>query len=501
MPSAREPTPATVLGRRRRRRPAARRPASATAIPAYRSICTLYRRRDPARAVARVDRHAPRTRPGARATPAAPVEAGRGAGRTGGDPPSYMRWDRIGRHPDPRSGLHARRPCRPRVRRLHDRHRSDAPAAAPLSLPARVLGVLFSPRETFAQRGPVPALVRGHGRVAARLSRAPGVVPDAPRSASRRRSTSRWRRWKASGMTVTDAQYSAMKEQAQYTPVIQAVAILVMLADVHGSSSPASCSASSRASLGGQAHLQAGVRGRSRTRAVLNLVQALVVTPLNYFRGSMSSATTCGSSSRCCEEGSFLANLLGTIDLFILWSVVLLSIGLAVLYRTQDRVDLRLARRRLRRHRARDRGRQGRAGGVMKVSRKKVLIGARRRRARRSRRRRQLLLQAGARARKSRSRPSRSATSKAVVSASGKIQAKRSVNISADTMGRVTDLAVEEGDIVKQGQFLLQIDPRNLQSAFQRGEAGRRRRRGAARAAPDGHRHGARRTCSSRRTT
>ena len=60
----------------------------------------------------------------------------------------------------------------------------------------------------------------------------------------------------------------------------------------------------------------------------------------------------------------------------------------------------------------------------------------------------------------------------AIVSASGKIQPKRSVNISADVMGRVTELAVEEGAVVKKGQFLLQIDPRNLQSALQRNEAG-----------------------------
>jgi HlyD family secretion protein len=59
----------------------------------------------------------------------------------------------------------------------------------------------------------------------------------------------------------------------------------------------------------------------------------------------------------------------------------------------------------------------------------------------------------------------------AIVSASGKIQPKRSVNISADTMGRVTDLKVEEGDRIDKGQFLLQIDPRNLRSAVQRTEA------------------------------
>jgi HlyD family secretion protein len=61
----------------------------------------------------------------------------------------------------------------------------------------------------------------------------------------------------------------------------------------------------------------------------------------------------------------------------------------------------------------------------------------------------------------------------AIVSASGKIQAKRTVNISADNMGRVTQLAVQEGDRVTKGQFLMQIDPRNLASAVQSGEAGR----------------------------
>jgi HlyD family secretion protein len=60
---------------------------------------------------------------------------------------------------------------------------------------------------------------------------------------------------------------------------------------------------------------------------------------------------------------------------------------------------------------------------------------------------------------------------RAIVSASGKIQPKRFVNISADTSGRVTDLAVNEGDRVTKGQFLLQIDPRNLRTRVQSGEA------------------------------
>jgi len=58
-----------------------------------------------------------------------------------------------------------------------------------------------------------------------------------------------------------------------------------------------------------------------------------------------------------------------------------------------------------------------------------------------------------------------------IVSASGKIQARTTVNISSQSMGRVTRLAVEEGDRVKQGQFLAAIDPRSLRSQVERGDA------------------------------
>ncbi len=59
----------------------------------------------------------------------------------------------------------------------------------------------------------------------------------------------------------------------------------------------------------------------------------------------------------------------------------------------------------------------------------------------------------------------------ALVSASGKIQPKRQVNVSANTMGRVTRLAVQEGERVRAGQFLLEIDPKSLAGQLQRGEA------------------------------
>ena len=59
----------------------------------------------------------------------------------------------------------------------------------------------------------------------------------------------------------------------------------------------------------------------------------------------------------------------------------------------------------------------------------------------------------------------------AIVSAPGTIQPQLSVEMSASTMGRVTRLAVDEGQRVTAGQFLLQIDPENLQAIVNRGAA------------------------------
>jgi HlyD family secretion protein len=59
----------------------------------------------------------------------------------------------------------------------------------------------------------------------------------------------------------------------------------------------------------------------------------------------------------------------------------------------------------------------------------------------------------------------------AIVTASGKIEAKTKVDVSADITGRITKLAVREGDLVQKGQLLVQIDPAQYQSIVARAEA------------------------------
>src|SRR6266508_1314588 len=53
------------------------------------------------------------------------------------------------------------------------------------------------------------------------------------------------------------------------------------------------------------------------------------------------------------------------------------------------------------------------------------------------------------------------------VSANGKIDAKRKVDLSANVMGQIVNLAVREGDVVKKGDFLLQIDQKQLAASAQ----------------------------------
>jgi HlyD family secretion protein len=58
-----------------------------------------------------------------------------------------------------------------------------------------------------------------------------------------------------------------------------------------------------------------------------------------------------------------------------------------------------------------------------------------------------------------------------VVTASGRIEPKRKVDISADISGRVIQVAVEEGQWVNRGDLLLRIDPTQYQAAARRAEA------------------------------
>ena len=59
----------------------------------------------------------------------------------------------------------------------------------------------------------------------------------------------------------------------------------------------------------------------------------------------------------------------------------------------------------------------------------------------------------------------------ASVTASGQVRPQTKVDLSSDITGKIVKLAVKEGQMVTQGQFLLQIDPQQQEAAVQRFEA------------------------------
>ncbi len=62
-------------------------------------------------------------------------------------------------------------------------------------------------------------------------------------------------------------------------------------------------------------------------------LQPLFVLPLDYARQSMSPPTTLAVFLPMLDETSFVMHLLGSIDLFLIWWIVSLAIGLGVLFK------------------------------------------------------------------------------------------------------------------------------------------------------------------------
>jgi HlyD family secretion protein len=59
----------------------------------------------------------------------------------------------------------------------------------------------------------------------------------------------------------------------------------------------------------------------------------------------------------------------------------------------------------------------------------------------------------------------------ASVTASGQVRPQTKVDVASDVAGKITELSVKEGQMVTRGQFLLQIDPEQLDAMVSRAEA------------------------------
>jgi len=211
---------------------------------------------------------------------------------------------------------------------------TTAPAAgsapAPKNLLARFIGVLTSPKATFQAIVAAPKVL-GIMLLIASLSAVFVALPlttDAGKQAQIDKSVEQM---KSMGFTVTDEMYDGMQKGAGRMPYTSGLAVLVFT-PVMALIFSGILFAIFNAALGGEASFKQVMSVYLHSGPVS--VLSLAVTGLvNYFTGRSGSVTSLGALLPMLSEKSFAANLLGAVDLFIIWSLVVLAIGLGVLYR------------------------------------------------------------------------------------------------------------------------------------------------------------------------
>jgi len=87
---------------------------------------------------------------------------------------------------------------------------------------------------------------------------------------------------------------------------------------------------------GGEATYRQVLAVTAHAGVVLALRQ-VVATPINYVRESLASPVTMTAFAPMLDEASPVARFLGAIDLFVVWWLVVLAIGVALLYRRSAR--------------------------------------------------------------------------------------------------------------------------------------------------------------------
>lgn len=198
------------------------------------------------------------------------------------------------------------------------------------SLPARAVGVVFSPRVTYTEiaRNPrvfgalVAIIVIGAALNYAFMSTEVGRMALIDQQITRME-------W--IGIDVTDEMVAGMERSAPrfgyYSVAGTVVSVPVLMLVTSGIAFFALS-----AVMGGGASFKQVVAVVVHSGFITTL-QLLFVTPLNYARESMSSATSLGVFLPMVDPDGLPGMLMGSIDFFRIWWIVNLSIGLGVLYK------------------------------------------------------------------------------------------------------------------------------------------------------------------------
>lgn len=199
-----------------------------------------------------------------------------------------------------------------------------------VGLLARLIGVVFAPRDAYAAVAARPSWL-GAMTVAGVIFIAVQVIFLSTEVGRNAALDQQLGVLKAFGITVTDQMLQQMETRQAYAPYTTAASLVVSLPLV-AAVVAGLLLAVFTAILGGGADFKQ-VYAVVAHSMIIGAIQQVFSVPIMYARADMSSPTRLSVFFPMLNEMGFATYLLSAIDLFYIWSLVNVSIGVAVLYK------------------------------------------------------------------------------------------------------------------------------------------------------------------------
>lgn len=195
---------------------------------------------------------------------------------------------------------------------------------------SRAIGVITAPRATFEKIVAAPRVGGALMLVTIISTLAVGLLLSSERGQQAwiDQAVAQQEAW---GQTVSDDAYKGLQGMAKYAAYMGAAQFIVGVplgALIMGGI----LFAIFNALMGGTATFKQVMAVVAHSQ-IISALAFLVTTPINYVKGTMTGATNLGVLLPMLDESSFAARLLGMMDLFLLWWLFVLSVGIAVLYK------------------------------------------------------------------------------------------------------------------------------------------------------------------------
>ena len=201
---------------------------------------------------------------------------------------------------------------------------------APQNLVARFIGIITAPRATFQAVAASPRVL-GMLLTVSLLTAVFSALPMTTDAGKQAALDQQVQSMQSMGFQVNDEMYDQMQKGTGRMPYMTGIFTFIGI-PVISLVFAGILFAIFNAALGGEASFKQ-VFAVYIHSGVIGVVSAVLSGAVNYFSGRVGSVANLGALLPMLPEKSFVANLLGTIDVFIVWSLIVLAIGLGVLYK------------------------------------------------------------------------------------------------------------------------------------------------------------------------